>query len=211
MKWIQSIENPFIKEIRRIKKQPNEKIFIEGINLIESALESCFVRIEKVLVTKQFMEKYGEKFFQDKELEIVGISEEISKKISDTVTPQGIFSVASFKMKNLNEVKNPTLITIVDKVQDPGNLGTIIRASEALGADAVLIIPGTCNPLSGKVLRASAGSIFFIPVIKASVRETEEFIAQCRLTLVITDLKAKLLCFDMDYTQPIAVAFGNES
>ncbi|WP_353683984.1 RNA methyltransferase [Thermodesulfovibrio sp. 3907-1M] len=212
MKWIQSPENPLIKEIKKIIKKPEEKIFIEGINLIEAALTSDYVQIEEVLVTEDFIEKQREFFktFKSKIL-VTGISERIAKTISETVTPQGIFAVAKFKYKNLNEIKNPKLAVIADRIQDPGNLGTIIRASEALGAEALLTTPGTCNPLSGKVLRASAGSIFFIPVIKASVKDIKDFILKNKLKLVITDLKAKLHCFNVDFTGSLAVAFGNES
>lgn len=212
MKWIQSLQNPLVVEIKKIIKEPYEKLFIEGINLVEGALNSDCLQLEKILVTENFIERQKE-FFKSlqSKLTVVGISEKIAKALSETVTPQGIFAVADFKHRNINEIKNPTLIIIADKIQDPGNLGTIIRTSEALGAEAVLITPGTCNPLSGKVLRASAGSIFFIPVIKASVKEIEEFILQHRITLVITDLQAKLLSFEMDFTVSIAVAFGNES
>jgi len=212
MKWIQSLENPLIKEIKKIIKQPQEKIFIEGINLFEAALSSDCLQLETILVTEDFIERQKD-FFKSLQsrFQVTGISEKIARAISETVTPQGIFAVAKFKNKNINDIKNPALIIIADRIQDPGNIGTIIRSAEALGAEAVLITPGTCNPLSGKALRASAGSVFFIPVIKASAKEIEEFILQHRLAFVITDLKAKRLCFDVDFTQPVAVAFGNES
>lgn len=213
MKWIQSLENPLIKEIKKIIKKPAEKLFIEGINLVKTAMDSPYVKLEKILVTESFIER-GKSFlknFQTENLPIIGISEKVAKEISETVTPQGIFAVVNFKINDINEIKNPTLIIIADRIQDPGNMGTIIRASEALGAEAVFITPGTCNPLSSKALRASAGSIFFIPVIKASVNEIEEFILKNRLNFVITDLKAKLLSFDIDFTVPVAIAFGNES
>lgn len=212
MKWILSPENPLIKEIKKIIKKPEEKIFIEGINLVEAALTSDYVQLEQVLVTEDFIEKKKEFFksFQSK-IPVIGISERIAKTISETVTPQGIFAVAKFKFKNINEIQNPTVVVVADRVQDPGNLGTIIRASEALGAEALLITPGTCNPLSGKVLRASAGSMFFIPVIEVSYEEINEFISKNKITLVVTELKAKQPCFNLDLTLPVAVAFGNES
>ncbi|GAB5046922.1 TrmH family RNA methyltransferase [Thermodesulfovibrio sp. TK110] len=211
MKWIQSTENPLIKEIKKIIKKP-EKIFIEGVNLVEAALNSEYFQPEEVLVTEDFIEKQKE-FFKNLQtkISVTGISEKIAKTISETVTPQGIFAVVKFKNKNINEIKDPSLIVIADRIQDPGNLGTIIRASEALGAEALLITSGTCNPLSGKVLRASAGSIFFIPVIKASVKDIKHFILKNKLTFVVTDLKAKLPCFNIDFTGSVAVAFGNES
>jgi len=215
MKYIQSSENPLIKEIKKIKKQPDNRVFLEGIHLLESSLISDYVHIEKILVTEEFIEKQKDfiKILQDKKIPVIGISEKIARTISDTVTPQGVFGVAKFKIKNIYDlsIKNPTLIVIADRIQDPGNLGTIIRASEALGADAILITPGTCNPFSGKVLRASAGSIFFIPVIKATVKEIGDFILSKNLNFVITEPSGKRVSFDVDFTKPVAVAFGNEA
>jgi len=215
MKWIQSLENPFIKEIKKIKKLPDENIFIEGINLVESALNSPFVQIEKVLITEKFIEKRIDFFevLQNKNIFIAGISENISKKISDTVTPQGIFAVVRYKAQNIIDLssKNPTFIVILDRIQDPGNLGTIIRASEAFGVEAILITNGTCNPFSSKALRASAGSIFFIPVIVVSVMEIKDFILKNRLNFFITDPYGEKLSFEIDFRKPLAIAFGNES
>ena len=215
MKLIQSLENPFIKEIKKIKKLPDEKIFIEGINLVESALNSPFVQIEKVLITEKFIEKRIGFFevLQNKNIFIAEISENISKKISDTVTPQGIFAVVRYKAQNIKELssKNPTFIVILDRIQDPGNLGTIIRASEAFGVEAILITNGTCNPFSSKALRASAGSIFFIPVIVVSVMEIKDFILKNRLNFFITDPNGEKLSFEIDFRKPLAIAFGNES
>mgnify|MGYP000243088569 CR=1 FL=1 len=215
MKWIESVENPFIKEIKKIKKQPDGKIFIEGINLVESALNSPFVQIEKVLFTEQIIKK-GISIFevlQKKDISIAGISENISKKISETVSPQGIFAVARYKAQNIIDLSNtnPTFIVILDRIQDPGNLGTIIRASEAFGAEGILITKGTCNPFSGKALRASAGSIFFIPVIEASVMEIKDFILKNRLNFFITDPYGEKLSFKIDFRKPLAIAFGNEA
>lgn len=214
MKWLKSPENETIKEIKKIKKSSKNKIFLEGINLIETALLSDSVRIEKVLLTENFIEKHSDFFrkLKNKKISLIGLSENIAKKISDTVTPQGIFAIADFKIRKIDELSlKPSLIVIVDKIQDPGNLGTIIRVSEALGAEAVLLTPGTCNPLSDKVLRASAGSIFYIPVLSVSYEEIEKFITKNRLTLIITDPYAKRVSFETDFTKPVAIAFGNES
>lgn len=215
MKWIQSPENPLIKEIKKIKKHSEDKIFLEGIHLVEASLVSDYVKIEKAFVTEEFIERQKAflKILQDKKILITGISEKIAKYISDTVTPQGVFAVADFRIKNINDlsIKNLSLIVIADRIQDPGNLGTIIRAGEALGAEAVFFTPGTCSPVSGKALRASAGSIFFIPVLKVTVKEIEGFLLKNALTLVITEPNAEKLSFDVDFTKPVAVAFGNEA
>lgn len=215
MKWIKSLDNEIVKEIKRIKKRPKDRIFLEGKHLIDTALFSKTVKVEKILITEHFIKKHHEflKVLQDQNIPISGLSENIINKISDTVTSQGIFAIARFKIKTIDEVsiKNPSLIVIADTIQDPGNLGTIIRASEALGAQIVLTTNGTCNFLSSKVLRSSAGSIFYIPVVEATIKEIERFIIKNRLVLVVTDPHSKKLSFETDFTKPVAIAFGNES
>ncbi|GLI54305.1 TrmH family RNA methyltransferase [Thermodesulfovibrio yellowstonii] len=213
MKWIQSPENPLIKEIKKIKKCPGKRIFLEGPHLVETSLMSDYAYIEKVLVTEKFIEKQKNflEILQQKKILVTIISEKVAKTISDTVTPQGVFAIADFKIKNINDLSNPTFIVIADRIQDPGNLGTIIRAAEAFGAEAVLVTYGTCNPFSNKALRASAGSIFFLPVINVTVKEIEEFVFKYGLNLVITDLRATISPFNMDFTKPLAIVFGNES
>lgn len=213
MKWIQSPDNPLIKEIKKIKETQRRKIFFEGVHLVETSLVSDYVFTEKVFVTEKFIEKQKNflEILQEKKIPVIIISEKVAKTISDTVTPQGVFAIADFKIKNINDLSNPTFIVIADRIQDPGNIGTIIRAAEAFGAEAVLVTHGTCNPFSNKALRASAGSIFFLPVIKVTVKEIEEFVSKYGLNLVITDLKATISSFNMDFTKPLAIVFGNES
>lgn len=121
MKWIQSSENPLIKEIKKIIKQPEERVFIEGINLIETAINSTNVQLEKILVTDSFIERHSEFFktLQDK-FSVIGISQKIAKEISDTVTPQGIFAMAKFKFSNINEIKKiPHLLLLQTEFRTP--------------------------------------------------------------------------------------------
>ncbi|GAB6183553.1 TrmH family RNA methyltransferase [Thermodesulfovibrio hydrogeniphilus] len=214
MKYIESPENSLIKEIIKIKEKPTENIFIEGLNLLECALQSEFSSVEKVLTTKEFFEKEREIFKEVNErgISVIFISDKISKKIADTVTPQGIFAVVRYKVQSMNDISHikPNLIVIADKVQDPGNLGTIIRVAEALGSNAVFVTKGTCNPFSQKTLRASAGSIFFIPVLKVETEEIKQFLNKHNLVLLISDPHAEKLSFEVDLKKPVAVVLGSE-
>lgn len=215
MKRIISPENPLIREIIKIKKESTDRVLIEGMNLINMALErQRDLRIERILVTDDFIIK-NKDFMQSltQNLELILINQKIANKISETVTPQGIFALIDFKLKNLHEWKFRKIETIVilDRIQDPGNIGTIIRTSEAFGADAIILTPGTCNPLSSKVIRASAGSIFFVPILKAKLSEIENFLRKHKLKLIITKPSSKKLIFDIELNQPLAVVFGNEA
>jgi len=222
MKWINSIENPLVKTILKIKKNPVDRTLIEGLNLLKTAIEALYLQkdnpfynIEQILVTEEFIRKEKSFFnlINRKNYLIVGISERIAEKISDTITPQGVFGVLSFQIRNLKDinVNNPEVVVILDKIQDPGNLGTIIRASEALGANFIILTPGTCNSHLTKVLRASAGSIFYIPIVKADYIEIEKFILRNNLNLIIAEPKSEKFIFDVNFSKPSVVVFGNES
>jgi len=87
-------------------------------------------------------------------------------EFSDTVTPQGLLVVAAIPAAEWRDIRNPRLL-VVDGVQDPGNLGTMIRTAEALGVGGVIILPGTVDPWAPKSLRAASGSSFRLPVLES--------------------------------------------
>ena len=99
-------------------------------------------------------------------LEVVFTTEEVLDAMADTVTPQGIVAVAKQSPTSVRDVfaASPRLIAICEEVRDPGNLGTIIRAADAAGADAVVLTGRTVDLYNPKVVRASTGSIFHLPV-----------------------------------------------
>jgi TrmH family RNA methyltransferase len=91
-------------------------------------------------------------------------------EFADTVTPQGLLVTAGIPRRTLDEVSSSRL-TVLDAVQDPGNVGTLIRAAEALGAGAVVLLPGTADAWSPKVVRAAAGASFRIPIVETTAAE----------------------------------------
>ncbi|MBI4685242.1 MAG: RNA methyltransferase [Nitrospirae bacterium] len=146
-------------------------------------------------------------------LELFEVSEHILSKFADTETPQGIIAVASYSQKNLEDIKfkSVPLIAIIDGIQEPGNLGTIIRTSDAAGADAVIILKDTCDPFMPKALRATAGSIFNIPVLQAETDLLLRWLKGKRIKIAITSVYGGNNLFDADLKNSLAFVFGNES
>ncbi|MDO9288788.1 MAG: RNA methyltransferase, partial [Thermodesulfovibrionales bacterium] len=107
--------------------------------------------------------------------------------------------------------KSIPLIVIVEGVQEPGNLGTIIRTADAAGADAVIILEGTCDAFSQKTIRATAGSIFNIPIVYAETDKLLEWLKAKKISLAATSLDAKKSIFNTDLKKPLAFVFGNEA
>jgi len=145
--------------------------------------------------------------------EIFEVTEQIMRKLADTEAPQGIIATASYAEKNLEEIrfKSVPLIVAVDGVQEPGNLGTIIRTSDAAGADAVIILKGTCDVFMQKTIRATAGSIFNIPIIYTGTDKFLDWLKSNGIRLLATALDSGKSIFDTGLKKPAAFVFGNEA
>lgn len=217
---ITSLSNPKIRETLEIKNKRDryrERAFIiEGPHLVEMSLASGNP-IEKVFFTGSFsVKKEGRGLLSKiskRTFEIFEVTDRILNKLTDTETPQGIIAIGSCKTKSLEEIsfRSIPLIVIIDGVQEPGNLGTIIRTSDASGADAVIILRGTCDPFMQKTIRANAGSIFNIPVIHAETDTLLKWLASEKIYLFVTALDAEISIFDADLKRALAFVFGNEA
>lgn len=217
---ITSLSNPKIRETLEIKNKSDryrERAFIiEGPHLIEMAMASGSL-VKKAFFTSSFSaKKEGQRLLREiskKTVEIFEVTDRILNKLTDTETPQGIIAIASYTHRNLREIRfrSVPLIVVIDGVQEPGNLGTIIRTSDAAGADAVIILRGTCDPFMQKTIRATAGSIFNIPVIHAETDKLLKWLASEKIHLIVTDVDAKVSIFDADFKNAVAFVFGNEA
>ncbi len=215
-----SSANPRIKEIVRLRERKHAEgenlIVIEGVRIIETAIEAG-IHIREVFFTDHFgARKEGRAILKKlvgKGVNIVATTEHLLNKITDTETPQGIAAVVSYKissLENLPMVQNP-LYTVADGVREPGNLGTIVRISDAAGADAVILLEETCDALNSKAVRASAGSLFHIPVVRAGSEAFVKWLHSRGVILTATSKDADVSVFDAKLDGPVALAFGNEA
>jgi TrmH family RNA methyltransferase len=217
---ITSPSNPQIRKsiemLEAGRKHIPRTLLIEGPHLIEPAL-SAGANITCVFFTGSFGEtKEGSRILtilSRNVPEIFEVASRILGKIAATKTPQGIVAIGTYtplSLKELPLVEKPLLI-LVDGIQDPGNLGTIIRTSDAAGADGVLLLPGTCDPFMAKTVRATAGSIFNIPVVDTDRQDLLEWIREKKIHLAVTAADASKSVFDADLDVPVALVFGNEA
>lgn len=183
---ITSVSNKRIKEVLEIKKNQSKSrnlslsgsqpLFIEGKRIIDAALSSK-ADIKTIFYSNEYSR--GNPTAQEqvlplnKNIETIEVAEHIMKKICDTITPQGIAAIVSynpFQLSDINKSERLTLL-ICDRIKDPGNMGNAIRAADGLGADAVIILSGSCNPYAPKVIRAGCGSIFNIPIVFTDINK----------------------------------------
>jgi TrmH family RNA methyltransferase len=216
---IESARNPVVRETLRIRRKRTrygrEAFLIEGPNLVEAAAlqDMGRVDIKQVLFTERFSRRRRGliRTLEGEGAELYEVSEEIMEKLSDTETPQGIVAVSSYTPFGLDEVDFRGVTVVSDGIQDPGNLGTIIRTSDAAGARTVVLLPGTCDAFAPKALRASAGSIFNVPVVHAGRKALIGRLRELGIRICVTAPGADTELFGSDLRGDIAFVFGNEA
>ena len=136
------------------------------------------------------------------------MSEEIFKSICSTETPQGIAAVVENKTAQIDN--NEGFYILMDKVQDPGNMGTIIRTANAAGAKGVIITKGTVDIYNDKTLRATMGSIFKIPIVIDEDLRILKTLKDKGFKLVVSSLDTNNNFYDINLKNKIIIAVGNE-
>jgi TrmH family RNA methyltransferase len=222
-KKITSFSNPLIKqtaEIASARQRSSREFFVaEGPHPVRAALDAG-AHIREVFYTDEFSRSdEGAALFEminaakQQPSSLIEVPEAIFSKISGTETPQGILAVVAVRSRTLKDIMEAArpLLAVCDGIQDPGNLGTIIRLSDAAGADAVIVLPDSCDPYNAKTVRSSAGSIFNLPVILCSREDLIEYLAEKRIKLYIAEAGAERSIYETDLGEPCALAFGNEA
>lgn len=217
---ITSSKNPLIKEIkslyRKKDRMKNKSFIIEGIKIVEEVIDNNY-SIKNIIYTDQlFKTKDGEDFYQKiKSLEnIVYVPDNIFKEISDTENPQGILGIAMYEYNSVEEIskiETPFLL-FLDGIQDPGNMGTIIRTADAFNVDGVIITEGCVDPYNPKVVRATMGSIFRVPLYYTSkAMEDLMELKKENIKIYSTSLDGSIPIYDADFKEGFILSIGNES
>ncbi|MDA8089379.1 MAG: RNA methyltransferase [Nitrospiraceae bacterium] len=217
-KQITSPQNPVIKMLLGIKRHPGREAFLaEGPHLVEAAL-SDGAEIGAVLVTAGFLATLKENttFYSSLRKAALGfyeIPDHLFAKIAEAKTPQGIIAQCRYKELSLGDLKfsGPALMAVSAGVREPGNLGALIRTADAAGADACIILPGSANVFAPKAVRATAGSLFHLPVIEADFRELSDYLKEKKILLAAADAHADKSVYEWDLSAPVAIAFGEEA
>ncbi|HZA26048.1 MAG TPA: TrmH family RNA methyltransferase [Actinomycetota bacterium] len=144
---------------------------------------------------------------------VIPVTEQVMTHLTSTVTPQGILAVARFVDVSLAEVPQTLeLVPILYAVRDPGNAGTVLRSADAAGADAVVFTDTSVDVYNPKTVRASAGSLFHLPVVRdVPAREAVAVLRQRGLQVLAAAPEGTETVYETDLTRPTAVLFGNEA
>ena len=212
---ITSKDNEKIKEIKKLKekkyREETNLFVVEGIKIVKEAIEYD-ADIQKIVISNDAIgyEVDEEVLKIIQKYEVMIVSQNVFESISDVKTPQGILAV----IKNKENVKvdyNEDVIFILDNIQDPGNLGTIIRTLDAVGIKQLIVSNDTVDYMSPKVLRSTMGGAFRVNVIVADdLLNMIDEIKKNGFEVAVTDLATDKSIYDVDYSKK-AIVIGNEA
>lgn len=214
MENIQSKENLLIKDVKKLKEKRYRKdcnmFLVEGFRFVEEALDSDF-EVVNIFISTRGESKYEDSQVKSKlqeDTKVYSINDSLFKSICDTENPQGI--IATVKNKPVEIKYNHGFYVLADKIQDPGNMGTIIRTAHATGALGVIITKGTVDIYNDKTLRATMGSIFNVPVLFDEDLSLVTKLRDSGFKLITSSLDTDENFYDIDLKEKVIISVGNE-
>ena len=217
------VHSPRLKAARRLNKRAfrqRERAFLaEGPQAVAEAFH-CGAQVTDLFVTVPARTRHRDLVaaIAAADIPVHVVSGEVMDELAQTVTPQGLLAVCGFVDVPLAEVARaaPALVALLANVRDPGNAGTVLRTADAAGAHAVVFADASVDPYNGKCVRASAGSLFHLPVVAGTrLEEAVVTLREAGLRIVAADGRAGRSLDDPEVQArlagPTAWMFGNEA
>ena len=217
MQRISSKDNEFIKHVKKLKdkkyrEQSNEYV-IEGIKLVEEAINEN-AKIKQIVICEECtktQEISKKLMYEIASFDCIYVTENVFNNITEVKNPQGILAVIERKNSE-NEINyNEDIIVALDGIQDPGNLGTILRTVDSIGLKQILVSKETADVYNPKVVRSTMGAIFRVKVIECEdLEKTLKEIKKHKYEIVVTSLHTNESIYDIEYNKKVIV-IGNEA
>ncbi len=217
MQVITSKDNEIIKNIRKLKEKKYRdsagEYIVEGVKLIEEAIEED-VKIKKIVVCEECLEgkEIDQKLlYKIAKYECIYVTAKVFGLLTDVVNPQGMLAVIE-KRSSEDEINyTEDVIVVLDGIQDPGNLGTILRTVDSVGLSQIVLSKTSVDAYNPKVVRSTMGAIFRVKIIEAeNLVETLKNMKKHKFKVVATSLSGSESIYKMDYNKKVIV-IGNES
>ena len=212
---VQSKQNARLKELRRALASPGRSesglVGIEGPHLLGEALRTG-LRIACVFAAEG-SERLLDEISLPADVEVLQMPKELLRSALATETPQlvaALIEPPAWTWGNLLNNGSTPLILVLAGLQDPGNLGTIVRSAEAFGSAGMLCLPGTVHAWNPKAVRASAGSVFRVPILAASASDAVIRLQEAGVRLFATAVHGAEPAHLVNLAQPVALLIGNE-
>ncbi len=201
VQWVRTLQS------KRRARMREGLFIIEGTRLANEAVSS---RSPAKLVLYTDAVKQGEQRLLEELINLGAEAEEVSERVmkacSDTESPQGLLAV--LPILSSTPPANLSLALVVDRISDPGNLGTILRTAQAVGVEAVFLSPGTVDPYNPKVVRGAMGAHFHLPIIQEQISEIEEHLGGVDVWVAEVGLGPPY--YAVDWHKPSAIVIGSE-
>lgn len=215
MKEITSRENAAIKQALRLKQKKyrqKERLFlVEGHKMLRELL-GCQQALERVFLTREIADAYYPALKDLKDVECLLVDDRLISLLSDTQTPQGVVALARIPEQDAQTLlKGNGLLLLLDQIQDPGNMGTMIRTAWGFSVDGILLTAGCADPYGTKAVRASMGGIFHVTVTEDVSPALLADFKTGGFQILGSLPAAEETLFDQDFTGGKIIVIGNES
>lgn len=203
MKIIKSTSNPYIQHLIKLRQ---DKSYRQEKNL-------CLIVGNKIVKEVAKKHKLVSLISSDTEIDLshenkIIVTDEIMKKITSLPSPENL--AAEVNLPPQKEISKEKYLLVLDKIKDPGNLGTLIRTAHGLGWDGVIITKDSVDPFNDKALRSAKGSTFFIPIFFISTEEIKKLIEEKKFVPYLADLEGKNLS-SYTFSKPLLLILSSES
>ena len=217
MQRITSKENEFIKNIKKLRDKKYRDIsnsyIIEGIKLVSEAIQEN-VNIKQIILCDDCEKNEiipKDLMYEIAKYECIYVPEKIFKYLSEMQTPQGILAIIEKTSKSTEIDYSSDIIVVLDNLQDPGNLGTILRTVDSVGLTQILVSKNTADCYNPKVVRSTMGAIFRVKVIECEdLEKTLKEMKKHKFKVVISSLQTENTIYDINYHKKVIV-IGNEA
>lgn len=217
MQKITSKDNEFIKYVKKLKDKKyrdlNNEFLIEGIKLIKEAIQEN-ADIKQIIICEDCKETENiskELTYSIAKYECIYVTKQVFNSITEVTNPQGILAVVS-KSTGKNDIDyTQDIIVALDDLQDPGNLGTILRTVDSVGLTQILVSKGTADCFNPKVVRSTMGAIFRVRIIECeNLLDMLKQAKKHHYKTIVTSLQTENSIYDVDFNKKIIVV-GNEA
>lgn len=218
MQIITSKDNEMIKHVKKLKEKKyrdlSNEYIVEGMKLIKEAIEEE-AKIKQIIVCEDCLKEDGcteQKFlYQIAKYDCIYVSSKIFDSLTDVVNPQGMLAIIEKKNKEEDIKYDEDIIVVLDGIQDPGNLGTILRTVDSLNLSQIILSKTSADAYNPKVVRSTMGAIFRVNIIEAeNLIDTLKNIKKHKFKIAATSLAGAESIYDMEYSKK-AIVIGNEA
>jgi len=217
MQVITSKDNEIIKSIKKLKEKKyrdeENKFLVEGIKMVQEAIQEN-ARISKIVICEDCINDGSieqELLYEIAKHNCIYVSKKVFETITDVTTPQGILAVIEKENGEDSISYDEDIIVVLDGIQDPGNLGTILRTLDSVNLKQIILSEKTADPYNPKVVRSTMGAIYRVNMIRSkNIIDTLKNMKKHKYDVVATSLQTDKTIYDIDYKKKVII-IGNEA